>query len=156
MLQRLTNLSIFLIGLLVLSIFVPGIAEANNAPNTVGPIPAQKVKLKTTLTMNLFTYFNDIDGDALTYTAASSDTTVATVSVASNTLTVTPVKVGTATITLTGTDPGGLSATHDFSLTVAPENRAPTTVGTIPDQTVKLGATAPTVDVSRLLQRCRW
>ena len=148
MLQRLTNPSIFLIGLLVLSICAPGIAQANNSPNTVGPIPAQKVKLKTTLTMNLFTYFNDIDGDALTYTASSSDTTVATVSVAGNTLTVTPVKVGTATITLTGTDPGGLSATHDFSLTVAPENRAPTTVGTIPDQTVKLDATAPTVDVS--------
>ena len=148
MLQRSMTASIFLILLLVASVFVSGVAEANNSPNTVGPIPAQTVKMGATLTMNLNTYFNDIDGDALTYTATSSDTTVATVGVSSTTLTVTPEAVGTATITLTGTDPGGLSATHDFSLTVALANRAPTTVGTIPDQTVKLDATAPTVDVS--------
>ena len=146
MLQRLTNLSIFFILLLVLSIFGSAVAEANNSPNTVGPIPTQTVKIGATLTMNLNTYFNDVDGDVLTYTASSSDTSKATVSVSSNTLTVTPKAVGTATITLTGTDPGGLSATHDFSLTVADQdNNAPTTVGTIPKQTIKSGGAAVTI-----------
>ena len=148
MLKRLITASIFLILLLVVSIFGSGVAEANNAPNTVGPIPAQTVKMGATLTMNLNTYFNDIDGDALTYTATSSDTAVATVGVSSTTLTVTPVAVGTATITLTGTDPGGLSATHDFSLTVTSANKAPTTVGTIPAQTLKVNEADITIDVS--------
>ena len=133
---------------LAVTLFAPNVAEANNSPNTVGPIPAQTVAMGTTLTMNLNTYFNDIDGDALTYTVTSSDTAVATVGVSSNTLTVTPVAAGTATITLTGTDPGGLSATHDFSLTVTSANKAPTTVGTIPKQTLTLGEAAVTIDLS--------
>ena len=146
MLQRLTNLSIFLILLLGVSIFGSAVAEVNNSPNTVGPIAAQTVHIDATLTMNLNTYFNDIDGDALTYTATSSDTSKATVSVSGNTLTVTPKAVGTATITLTGTDPGGLSATHDFSLTVtSANNSAPTTVGTIPKQTLKPGGASVTI-----------
>ena len=147
MLQRLIPSSIFLMLLLGVSIFASGVAEANNAPNTVGPIPAQTIHTAATLTMNLPRYFNDIDGDALTYTASSSDVHTATVSVSNKTLTVTPVTEGTATITLTGTDPGGLSASHGFTLTVK-ANSAPTTNGTIPDQTVKVEGTAATVDLS--------
>ena len=148
MLQRWIASSIFLMLFLAVTLFAPNVAEANNSPNTVGPIPAQTVAVGTTLTMNLNTYFNDIDGDALTYTVTSSNTAVATVGVSSTTLTVTPVAAGTATITLTGTDPGGLSATHDFSLTVTSANKAPTTVGTIPNQTLTLGEAAVTIDVS--------
>ena len=148
MLQRLIAPSIFLMLFLAVTLFAPNVAEANNSPNTVGPIPTQTVAMGATLTMNLNTYFNDIDGDALTYTVTSSDTAVATVGVSSTTLTVTPVAAGTATITLTGTDPGGLSATHDFSLTVTSANNAPTTVGTIPNQTLTLGEAAVTIDVS--------
>ena len=118
MLQRLINPSIFLMLLLGLALFASGVAEANNSPNTVGPIPTQTVGMGTTQTMNLLTWFNDIDGDALTYTASSADTTIATVSVSDTTLTLTPVAVGTVTITLTGTDAGGLSATHGFTLNV--------------------------------------
>ena len=147
MLHRLRTASLFLTLLLTVTLFATSVAEANNAPNTVGPIPAQTVHTAATLTMNLPRYFNDIDGDALTYTASSSDVHTATVSVSDNTLTVTPVVTGTATITLTGTDPGGLSASHGFTLTVK-ENSAPTTNGTIPNQTVKVGGTAATVDAS--------
>ena len=148
MLQRWIAPSIFLILFLAVTLFAPNVAEANNSPNTVGPIPAQTVAMGATLTMNLNTYFNDIDGDALTYTVTSSNTAVATVGVSSTTLTVTPVAAGTATITLTGTDPGGLSATHDFSLTVTSANNAPTTIGTIPEQTLTLGGAAVTIDLS--------
>ena len=127
MLQRLRTSKVLLILLSVVPLFVSGLAAANNAPNTVGPIPTQTVDMNTTTstTLDLTTYFNDVDGDALTYTASSADTTIATVSVSDTTLTITPVAVGTVTITLTGTDPGGLSASHDFSLVVTKPNRAP-------------------------------
>ena len=145
MLQRLRTASIFFLLLLAVILFASGVAEANNAPNTVGPIPAQTVGTGTTQTMNLLTWFNDIDGDALTYTATSADTGIATVSVSDTTLTLTPVAVGTVTITLTGTDPGGLSATHGFTLTVQ-VNEAPTAKGTIPDQLLTPNGNSVSID----------
>ena len=145
MFQRLTPPSIFLMLLLTVILFASGVAEANNSPNTVGPIPTQTVGMGTTQTMNLLTWFNDIDGDALTYTATSADTGIATTSVSDTTLTLTPVAVGTVTITLTGTDAGGLSATHGFSLNVQ-VNEAPTAKGTIPDQLLTPNGNSVSID----------
>ena len=48
---------------------------------------------------------------------------------------------------MTATDPGGLSATQTFTVTVVPPNSAPTAVGTIPDQTVYTAGTARTTTV---------
>ena len=145
MLKRLTPPSIFLLLFLTVTLFASGTAEANNSPNTVGPIPTQTVGMGTTQTMNLLTWFNDIDGDALTYTATSADTGIATTSVSDTTLTLTPVAVGTVTITLTGTDPGGLSATHGFSLNVQ-VNEAPTAKGTIPAQLLTPNGNSVSID----------
>ena len=145
MLKRLTTPSIFIMLLSTVILFASGIAEANNSPNTVGPIPTQTVGMGTTQTMNLLTWFNDIDGDALTYTASSADTTIATVSVSDTTLTLTPVAVGTVTITLTGTDAGGLSATHGFTLNVQ-VNKAPTAKGTIPTQLLTPNGNSVSID----------
>ena len=83
-------------------------------------------------------YFSDANGDELTYTAVSSDTAVATISLLEPSVTVNQVGVGTATITITATDPGDLSATQSFSVTVT-ANSAPTPVGTIPAQVVATG-----------------
>ena len=58
------------------------------------------------------------DPDTLTYTAASGNTGVVTAAVTGSTLTLTPVAVGTATITVTATDPGGLSAFQELTVTV--------------------------------------
>lgn len=64
-------------------------------------------------------HFSDPDGDSLSFTASSSATSVATVGIASNgVITVTIVGAGTATISITATDPGGLSVTDDFTVTV--------------------------------------
>ena len=148
MLKRLTNLSIFLIGLLVLSISVSGVAEANNAPTTNGTIPAQTVNIGgTATTVDVSSYFSDADGDTLTYTATSSDTAKATVSVSSATVTITAVAAGTATITVTATDPGGLSVQQTISVTVVQPNRAPT-ASTIPTQDTHLDGSPTTLDVS--------
>ena len=44
MLQRLIPASIFLILLLIAALFAQGIAEANDAPTTVGTVPKQTLK----------------------------------------------------------------------------------------------------------------
>ena len=96
----------------------------------------------TSGTINLVSYFSDPDGDTLTYAAGSSDTSIATVSTSTNSLTITAKAAGTATITVIATDPGNLTAEQQFSVTV---NTPPTTVGTIPDQSVVDGGEAATV-----------
>ena len=100
-LQRLTTLSIFSTLLLIVSLFISGVAEANNAPTTVGTIPDQKVKLGGgDIAIEVDGYFSDPDGDELVFAAGSSDTAIATVSVSGPTVTVSPVAEGTVTITI--------------------------------------------------------
>ncbi len=127
--------------------FTVTVVQSNRAPTAVGSIPDQTVNVGGTATVDVSSYFTDADGDTLVYTASSSDTAKATVSVSSATITLTGVAVGTATITVTATDPDSLSVNQTFTATVVQPNRAPTTVGTIPNQTVNVGADV-TVDVS--------
>ena len=158
MLQRLTNSSHILILLLAVTLFASGVAvaqqndpgnqtPANQAPQANGTIPGFTLTVGgVSGTVNVGTYFSDPDGDTLTYAPTSSNTNIATVSISpSNVLTVTAKAAGTATITVIATDPGDLTAEQQFSVTV---NTPPTTVGTIPDQTLTEGGTAVTVDVS--------
>ena len=92
-------------------------------------------------------YFIHPDGDTMTYSATLSDTSIATVAWSGSTLSITAVAEGSTTVTLTATDSRDATASHTFSITVLP-NSAPTTVGTIPAQTVAVDGTAGTVDVS--------
>ena len=176
MLQRLRTASIFLMLLLGLALFASSVAEAQNLPNDPGNDPGNQIPANQapeaigtipgfTLTVggvsgtvNLGTYFSDPESELLTYTAASSNTSIATVSISpgnvipGNVLTVTPQAAGTATITVGARDPGDLTAEQQFSVTVNPANAAPTPIGTIPDQTVKLGSTALTIEVDTYFQ----
>ena len=93
-------------------------------------------------------YFSDPDGNPLTYSATSSNTSKATVSVSGATLTITAVAAGSATIRVTATDPSNASRSRSFYATVLASNTV-NRVGTIPNQTVLLGGTGTaTVDVS--------
>ena len=60
-----------------LTVIVP-----NRGPTPTGTIPAQSVFVGETAPVDMSTYFNDPDGDALTFSAASSNATVVSVSVA--------------------------------------------------------------------------
>ncbi len=122
------------------------VMQGNRAPQPEGTIPAQSITVGGTATVNLSPYFTDADGDALTYTAQSSNTGVATVAVLGSVATVTAVAPGTSAVQVTATDPGGASATQRFDVTVA--NRAPETVGSIPAETVEVGMSAD-VNVAR-------
>ena len=61
----------------------------------------------------------DPDADSLTYAAESNDTGVVSVSVSSTgNLTIRAVRRGTTTVRVIATDPGGLSATQEFTVEV--------------------------------------
>ena len=112
----------------------------NRPPVATGAIPAQTVFAGDVVTVDLSAYFSDPDGDALTYSAASSDGGVATASVSGSIVTVAGVAKGTATVTATAVDPNDLSAQQSFSTTVP--NRSPEALEVIPDLEVQAGDTA--------------
>ena len=74
----------------------------NREPVAIGAIPGQSVVSGQTATIDASPFFNDPDGQTLSYAAASSNRTVATAAVAGATVTLTGVVVGTASITVTG------------------------------------------------------
>lgn len=93
--------------------------EPNRAPAAVEDIADQEMILgEGAAKVDLSGTFRDGDGDKLTFSAVSSDESVAAVSISSSTLTVESVSPGDATITVTATDPGGLSATRRFRVYV--------------------------------------
>ncbi len=117
-----------------------GVTVPNRAPETSGTIAAIELAVGESETLDVSQYFADPDGDALSYSVASSDTASATAAVSGNTVTVTAVAAGTATITVTATDPGAASAEQSFDVTVP--NRAPEPTDTIPDQDLAVGDSA--------------
>ena len=117
-------------------------------PATVGTIPTQAVKPgATSFLTNVPDYFNDADGDTLSYSVSSSDESVMTVGLSGNQQTVTMSGADDAdvTVTLTATDPAGFSGSHSFRAIVA---SAPNTVGTMPNQTMPASQNSITIDVS--------
>ena len=118
------------------------VERANQAPVAAGAIPSQTLTVGQTATVNVASYFNDPDGDPLTYTAATSNAAVAGVSMSGSTVTIVGVGQGTATVTVTARDPGGLEAAQSIGVTVETANQAPEAVGSIPPQTLTVGQTA--------------
>ena len=119
----------------------------NRTPVGVGTIPPQKLEPGESVTVDVSSYFDDPDGDPLTYQAASKDPDLATVTMSGSDLTITAVSGGTATVAVTATDPEGLFAVQSTGVTVALPNQAPVAVGVIARQNLDEGV-AVTVDVS--------
>ena len=115
--------------------------SVNRYPVTVGTIPDQTLTVRGgSVTLDVSGYFSDPDADTLTYSAPTTGTAVVTLSMSNATLTITPVATGSKWVTVSARDPGGLSVTNTFSVSVV-ENRAPVTLGTISDQTLNVGET---------------
>ena len=123
----------------------------NRAPLAVGTISAQTLTVGgSAANVNVSSNFRDPNNDRLTYTTTSDNTRIATVSVAGAVVTITPKRVGSATVRVIASD-GILTATQTISVTVevAPQlNQAPVTVSTIPAQTLTVGGSAASVNVS--------
>ncbi len=112
----------------------------NRAPLAAGSIEARTIEVGKAESLELSDYFSDPDGDALAFVAVSSDPGVAGARVSGSVLTVSAVAKGRTRLVATATDPEGLAATHEFSVTVP--NRAPLPATPIAEQTVEAGETA--------------
>ena len=110
----------------------------NRAPVAKGGMSAQTVEVGDTAAVDFSAFFTDPDGDALTFSAAVSDRTVAEVLVEGDTVAVAAIAKGEVTVTVTATDTEGLTAMQGFSVTVP--NRAPMPSDSIPPQIVVLGS----------------
>ena len=92
--------------------------EPNRPPVASGTIPAQTVAVGESETVSVASAFSDPDGDALSYSATSSASDVASVAVSGANVTITGVSAGTANVTVTASDPGGFSGQQVFETTV--------------------------------------
>ena len=112
----------------------------NQAPMAGAAFAAPTVIVGATVTVA--SDITDADGDTLTYSASSSDDTIATAIVANDGMvTITGVAAGSATITVMATDPDGASASQTIAVMVnVPPNQAPMAGAAIDAQTVIVGA----------------
>ena len=92
----------------------------NRAPEARGSLPDQTVQAGQTATLDVSPYFSDADGDALSYAAETSSSSVSTASVSGAVVTIQGVAVGETTLTVTARDPDGGGATQQVSVTVTP------------------------------------
>ena len=96
------------------------VVSVNDAPLAVGVIPDQTFdEGGGEKSVDLGPFFEDVDGDTLSYRALSSDADVAVVSVAGALMTLTPVVYGSAVVTVTAEDPDGLTAEQTFAVGVS-------------------------------------
>lgn len=116
--------------------FIFGIDYNYNSAPQWGTIPVQSVRKNASASVYLPNHVHDADGNALTFSASSSNTGVANVSVSGNNLTVTGISKGTAIITVYAND-GTVSSSTTFTVSVV--NTGPTGT-TIPSQSTKKDA----------------
>ena len=90
----------------------------NRAPAPVGSIPAQNLEAGRSVNFDVAEYFRDPDGDALRYSAETSNAGVVSRWLSRNNLTLVGQSGGTATVTVTATDPGGLTGTQAIEVSV--------------------------------------
>lgn len=117
----------------------------NRAPVVQGSIPPAEIPVGAAATIDVAGVFSEPDGQTLTYSARSADTRVATVTVNQQVIIVSAAAHGATAVHVTATDPGGLSATQSFTVTVP--NRSPVARGRIPATTIPAGTTV-TVELS--------
>lgn len=117
----------------------------NRPPVTVGAIPNRTLDHGETITVDLSVYFDDPDGDQLSYSAAITDVGVVALTVSGDLLAVVAEGRGNTGVTATARDPDGLTASQTFQIEI--RNRAPVAVAPVPDQTVNTGETLD-VDIS--------
>ena len=119
-------------GSVVLSIEVTVMPAPNNAPTLTSGRTVPQVSLvledDPSWERDVSGYFEDADGDSLTYAAESSEDMYATAMVGetSGVLTITAEAEGTATVTVTASDDNGGSVDLEIHVTVSPvPNMAP-------------------------------
>ena len=155
----------------VLGYEAPGSAEppapppgTNAAPAAAQPLPPQTVRAgETSEPLDLTPYFNDPDGDPLTYAAASDNVGVVIANLArgSSRLTLHGVAGGSAVVVVTARDPHGAEASQSMTVTVQTNggpgeppgtppgtNAGPEVAQRLPPQAVLPGTTSEPFDLT--------
>ena len=111
----------------------------NRPPVALGEIADLELPVGDSVSMDVSGNFSDPDGQPLSY-SAESDTSMVSGSLDAGVLTLAGLAKGTTGVELTGTDPGGLRATHRFSVTVP--NQAPVPADSVAALMIEVGDTA--------------
>ncbi|MDE2872794.1 MAG: hypothetical protein OXQ94_14025 [Gemmatimonadota bacterium] len=90
----------------------------NRPPAVLDTIPDAVIAPGAVREWDLASYFEEPDGQELTYSASSSDESVVAVTVTGSMLEATGMAEGAAVVTVTATDAMGLSATQEFGVEV--------------------------------------
>ncbi len=117
----------------------------NRAPATAGTIPDRELMVGDSASLDVSGYFSEPDGQSLGYVVAVSDSSRLAATVEAAVVTIVAVAKGDVVVTVTATDPGGLSATQSFLVTVP--NRPPVAVDSIAARIIEVDR-ADTLDVS--------
>ena len=117
------------------------VLDLADTPRPVGDIPDQTIAAGRERTLIVSRYFQDPNGDPLTYGATTQDPGIARASVSGAGITLTAVSTGQTTLTVTATDPDNHSATLSPSVTVVAPGHGPVAAVPIPDQSVAVGRT---------------
>ena len=94
------------------------VPRPNRPPRAAGTLPDRSMTRNAEVEVDVAAAFVDPDGDLLSYGVSSSAPRVVAAQAAGARVTLTAVGEGTAAIRVTATDPGGLSATQAFAVTV--------------------------------------
>ncbi len=126
----------------------------NAAPQAVGTLDDKAMRLADgtvagAVAVDAAAGFRDREGDDITYSATSSDESIATATVAGSTVTVAPVSAGTAKIQVTATQVGAAekASTQAFDVIVG-ANRSPDVAATIDDLSFPIGAVSESVEMA--------
>lgn len=106
-------------------------------PRVIGEIADFELAAGETAMVEVSGLFSDADGDVLSFEVRSSAPDVVAVEVSGNTVQLVAVARGLAAVTVTARDPEGRAAALRFEVTVP--NKAPVTVGAIPDLELPVG-----------------
>ncbi|MCY4399352.1 MAG: hypothetical protein OXE96_08455 [Gemmatimonadetes bacterium] len=114
-----------------------GVVVPNRPPRALGSIAARRVEVGQGVVIALAPWFEEPDGQSLTFRVAPADRAVAGVALSGDRVTLVALAKGTTNITATATDPGGLEAVQVFRFEVP--NRGPVALGTIEGQVLRRG-----------------
>ncbi len=128
------------------AVAVTASATHNDPPVATGFVPVQFVAQGGRVRIEAAALFRDPNGDALAYSATSSNPAAATVAIEGSTAWISGRSSGVTSVRITATDPGGLSAHVDFAVTVegvAGPNQRPVATAAISELFVATGGTIP-------------
>ncbi len=115
-------------------IFLVTVNEINHPPTVINHLPYLNLDEGFSIyTIDISNVFDDEDGDILSYTVSSSNTSVIIPSLSGTTLTLTEAGVGSASITLTANDGNGGVANDIFIVAVNAVNHDPIVINPLPD-----------------------